>query len=404
MKKFHLIISSIALMLVFNACSSVFSGKQLQVSQHLPKVENVQTISDMTSIAFEWESKYDESIKGFYVYRGTEAEPEMKHIATIKDKYQTHFVDSGLKPNTRYFYSIKTYNDAGYISASGKTIEAKTSERIAAMPFVESIEGLPKRVKLIWRPHPDVRVSSYVVERAGEDKKFKVLAEVKNRLSAEYIDDNLKADQNFQYRVLAKTFDGVYSQPSRVMSATTKALPRAVEYVSATTNVARKIIVSWDSVEVKDFAHYRVYSSISKFLPFTLLAKVQNNSYEDVINDAGESRYYKITAVDKDGLESPMPKSAVLGKTLEAPKAPKISSANLGANSVELVWQSNDSRGVKYIVKRYGGSGDMVFREIKEQKFTDTSIVRGQKYSYEVIAVDSNDIESKPSGRVSVGK
>lgn len=404
MKKFHLIISSIALMLVFSACSSVFSGKQLQVSQHLPKVENVQTISDMTSIAFEWESKYDESIKGFYVYRGTEAEPEMKHIATIKDKYQTHFVDSGLKPNTRYFYSIKTYNDAGYISASGKTIEAKTSERIAAMPFVESIEGLPKRVKLIWRPHPDVRVSSYVVERAGEDKKFKVLAEVKNRLSAEYIDDNLKADQNFQYRVLAKTFDGVYSQPSRVMSATTKALPRAVEYVSATTNVARKIIVSWDSVEVKDFAHYRVYSSISKFLPFTLLAKVQNNSYEDVINDAGESRYYKITAVDKDGLESPMPKSAVLGKTLEAPKAPKISSANLGANSVELVWQNNDSRGVKYIVKRYGGSGDMVFREIKEQKFTDTSIVRGQKYSYEVIAVDSNDIESKPSGRVSVGK
>lgn len=404
MKKFHLIISSVALMLVFNACSSVFSGKQLQVSQHLPKVENVQTISDMTSIAFEWESKYDESIKGFYVYRGTEAEPEMKHIATIKDKYQTHFVDSGLKPNTRYFYSIKTYNDAGYISASGKTIEAKTSERIAAIPFVESIEGLPKRVKLIWRPHPDVRVSSYVVERAGEDKKFKVLAEVKNRLSAEYIDDNLKADQNFQYRVLAKTFDGVYSQPSRVMSATTKALTRAVEYVSATTNVARKIIVSWDSVEVKDFAHYRVYSSISKFLPFTLLAKVQNNSYEDVINDAGESRYYKITAVDKDGLESPMPKSAVLGKTLEAPKAPKISSANLGANSVELVWQSNDSRGVKYIVKRYGGSGDMVFREIKEQKFTDTSIVRGQKYSYEVIAVDSNDIESKPSGRVSVGK
>lgn len=404
MKKFHLIISSVALMLVFNACSSVFSGKQLQVSQHLPKVENVQTISDMTSIAFEWESKYDESIKGFYVYRGTEAEPEMKHIATIKDKYQTHFVDSDLKPNTRYFYSIKTYNDAGYISASGKTIEAKTSERIAAMPFVESIEGLPKRVKLIWRPHPDVRVSSYVVERAGEDKKFKVLAEVKNRLSAEYIDDNLKADQNFQYRVLAKTFDGVYSQPSRVMSATTKALPRAVEYVSATTNVARKIIISWDSVEVKDFAHYRVYSSISKFLPFTLLAKVQNNSYEDVINDAGESRYYKITAVDKDGLESPMPKSAVLGKTLEAPKAPKISAANLGANSVELVWQSNDSRGVKYIVKRYGGSGDMVFREIKEQKFTDTSIVRGQKYSYEVIAVDSNDIESKPSGRVSVGK
>ena len=404
MKKLHLIISSVALMLVFNACSSVFGNKQLQVSQHLPKVENVQTISDMTSIAFEWESKYDESIEGFYVYRGTEAEPEMKLVATLKDKYQTHFVDSGLKPNTRYFYTIKTYNSTGYVSASGTTIEARTSERIAAMPFVESIQGLPKRVKLIWRPHPDVRVSSYIVERAKDDGKFKELAEVKNRLSAEYIDDNLKADENFKYRVYAKTFDGVYSQPSRVMSATTKALPRAVEYVSASTNVARKIIVSWEGVEVKDFAHYRVYASISKFLPFTLVAKVQSTKYEDVINDAGESKYYKITAVDKDGLESPMPKTAVLGKTLEAPKAPTITSSNLSANSVQLAWKSNDSRSVKFIVKRYGGGGDMVFREIKEQKFTDDSVVSGQKYSYEVIAVDLNDIESKASARVSVGK
>lgn len=402
MKKLHLIISSIVLMLVCNACSSVFGNKQLQVSQHLPKVENIQTISDMTSIAFEWESKGDESINGFYVYRGTEAEPEMKLIATLKDKYQTHFVDSGLKPNTKYLYTIKTYNDAGYVSANAQTIEARTTERIATMPFVESIQNLPKRIKLIWRPHPDVRVSSYVVERAGEDGKFKMIDEVKNRLSAEYIDDNLKADQNFQYRVYAKTFDGVYSQPSRVMSATTKALPRAVEYVSATTNVARKIIVSWESVEVKDFAHYRVYSSISKFLPFTLQAKVQGNKYEDVINDAGESKYYKITAVDKDGLESPMPKSAVLGKTLEAPKAPTITSSNLSAGVVTLAWKSNDNRAVKFIVKRYGGSGDMVFREIKEQNFTDTSVVSGQRYSYEVIAVDTYDIESKPSAKVSV--
>lgn len=402
MKKLHLIISSIVLMLVCNACSSVFGNKQLQVSQHLPKVENVQTISDMTSIAFEWESKGDESINGFYVYRGTEAEPEMKLIATLKDKYQTHFVDSGLKPNTKYLYTIKTYNDAGYVSANAQTIEARTTERIATMPFVESIQNLPKRIKLIWRPHPDVRVSSYVVERAGEDGKFKMIDEVKNRLSAEYIDDNLKADQNFQYRVYAKTFDGVYSQPSRVMSATTKALPRAVEYVSATTNVARKIIVSWESVEVKDFAHYRVYSSISKFLPFTLQAKVQGNKYEDVINDAGESKYYKITAVDKDGLESPMPKSAVLGKTLEAPKTPTITSSNLSAGAVNLAWKSNDNRAVKFIVKRYGGSGDMVFREIKEQNFTDTSVVSGQRYSYEVIAVDTYDIESKPSAKVSV--
>ena len=147
-----------------------------------------------------------------------------------------------------------------------------------------------------------------------------------------------------------------------------------------------------------------MYSSISKLLPFTLLAKVRNNRYEDIINEAGESKYYKITAVDKDGLESLMQDTAVLGKTLEAPKAPTITNSLFSEEGVELSWKSNDTRAIKFIIKRYGGGGDMVFREIKEQNFTDNSIVSGQKYSYEVIAVDSNDIESKPSARVSVGK
>ena len=147
-----------------------------------------------------------------------------------------------------------------------------------------------------------------------------------------------------------------------------------------------------------------MYSSISKLLPFTLLAKVRNNRYEDIINEAGESKYYKITAVDKDGLESLMQDTAVLGKTHEAPKAPTITNSLFSEEGVELSWKSNDTRAVKFIIKRYGGSGDVVFREIKGFSYKDNSAVMGQKYSYEVIAVDSNDLESKPSNKANLGR
>ncbi len=404
MKNFQRLISSAFLALFLSACSLVNAQKELQVSEHLPRIDSVQTISDMTSIAFEWESQAQHDIKGFYLYRGADGEPEMKHIATIEDKYQTHFVDRGLQPSTKYFYTMKTYNDTGYISAKGATIEARTAERVAGLPFVQSIKGLPHKIKLIWRPHPDVRVNAYVIERAKENGEFKVLAEVKNRLSAEYIDDDLKPNQLFRYRVSAKTFDGVLSKPSEVMSATTKALPPRVEYVSATTKTARKIIVSWEKREIKDFSHYKVYASSSKYLPTTLLAKVRGNKYEHIINEAGETRYYKVSAVDTDGLESELQETAVLGRTLEAPKAPQITNAFFSEAGVELEWKNNDARAVKYIVKRYGGSGDMVFREIKELKFKDGSAAAGQKYSYEVIAVDGNDLESKPSDRVNLGR
>ena len=97
-----------------------------------------------------------------------------------------------------------------------------------------------------------------------------------------------------------------------------------------------------------------------------------------------------------------MSKNATLGKTLEAPKNPSIISANLTQNGLVLEWKSNDDRAVQYMVKRYGGGADMVFREITETTLTDSSVVFGQKYSYEVIAIDSNDLESKPSAKISV--
>lgn len=405
MKNFLLIICNALLLLVLSACSgalSNFSNKPLQVSENLPKIEKLKHISDMTSIAFEWDSKYDEAIQGFFLYRSDENDPEMKIVATIKDKYQTHFVDKNLEPDTKYFYMMKSYNDLGYVSEDGVVVEGKTAKRIVAMPFVESIQGLPYKIKLIWRPHPDIRVASYVVERANADGNFKFLAEVKSRLSAEYIDSDLRANQNFQYRIFAKTFDGVYSESSEILNATTKALPPSVEQVLASTNIARKIILTWDSIDFEDFAYYKVYASSSNFLPYTALAKVQANSYEDLLNEDGQTRSYKITIVDKDGLESPMSKNAALGKTLEAPKNPSIISANLTQNGLVLEWKSNDDRAVQYMVKRYGGGADMVFREITETTLTDSSVVFGQKYSYEVIAIDSNDLESKPSAKISV--
>lgn len=402
MKNLGLIILSSFFSLMISACSTSFGAKEYQQSEYLPRIDEVKILTDMTSVAFEWESKGGESIDGFHIYRGVEGEPEMKAIATIKDKYATHFVDTGLEPNTSYQYMVKSYTDKGYISANGALITARTQDRISPLPFAQSITALPSRIKLIWRPHPDVRVSGYVIERASENGEFKELAELKNRLSAEYIDDGLKPNQSFRYRIRAKSADGVLSVPSEVLEATSRALPPRVEFVLATTKSPRKITISWEKVNTKDFSHYRVYSSSSKYLPFTLLAKVRGTKYDHIINEPGETRYYKVSAVDKDDLEGEKTDLAVLGKTLEAPKAPTITDAASVSGGVFLAWQSGDDRAVKFIIKRSGGSGEMVFREIKANNYTDSSALSGVKYSYEVLAVDAYDIESKASKKVSL--
>ncbi|EAI2137346.1 fibronectin type III domain-containing protein [Campylobacter upsaliensis] len=402
MRRFHLSICLASLTLLFSACSvaELTTPKQTQLNESLPKVQSLKSISDLSNVAFEWEPLYSENIQGFYLYRSSEKEPQMKLVATIKDKFQTHYVDTKLESGTKYQYMMKTFNEQGHFSEEGQVIEIATQPRPEPLAFVQAITNLPERIKLIWRPHTDLRVNAYIIEKKKvEDKKFAKIGEVKNRLSAEFIDD-VKANENFLYRVSALTFDGVQSEPSEVLNSTSKALPPEITHLSASNDLNGKIMLSWDAPVYEDFSYFKIYATSSSFLPFTLLAKTDKNSYEDIVQGAGESKQYKITMVDKDGLESPMPKKGVEGKTLGLPASPSIILAQITSEGIVLEWADNDNRAVEYEVKRYGGDQNAIFKGIKEKRLRDIKALAGVEYSYEVIAIDELGQRSAPSSKV----
>ena len=402
MRRFHLSICLASLTLLFSACSvaELTTPKQTQLNESLPKVQSLKSISDLSNVAFEWEPLYSENIQGFYLYRSSEKEPQMKLVATIKDKFQTHYVDTKLESGTKYQYMMKTFNEQGHFSEEGQVIEIATQPRPEPLAFVQAITNLPERIKLIWRPHTDLRVNAYIIEKKKvEDKKFAKIGEVKNRLSAEFIDE-VKANENFLYRVSALTFDGVQSEPSEVLNSTSKALPPEITHLSASNDLNGKIMLSWDAPVYEDFSYFKIYATSSSFLPFTLLAKTDKNSYEDIVQGAGESKQYKITMVDKDGLESPMPKKGVEGKTLGLPASPSIILAQITSEGIVLEWVDNDNRAVEYEVKRYGGDQNAIFKGIKEKRLRDIKALAGVEYSYEVIAIDELGQRSAPSSKV----
>lgn len=406
MKKFHLSLCLSILILLFNACSvsqvsNTESSKEVLINESLPKMDNIKTLSDMSNIAFEWEPLYDDNIQGFYLYRCSDEDAQFKLIATIKDKFQTHYVDTNLKPNTKYYYKMRSFDNQGHLSEDGKIFEVSTTPRLEAIPYVQAITNLPNRIKLIWRPHPDLRVNSYIIERSkSNEDNFKKIAEVQNRLSAEYIDKDLKPNENFNYQIIAVSFDGIKSEPSQVLNSTSKALPPEVQNLNASSDVSNKIILTWDAPNYKDFSYYKVYSTSSSFLPYTLIAKTDKNSYEDLVEGSDKTKYYKVTMVDVDGLEGPMPKNGVEGKTLGIPSSPSIILAQSTPEGINLEWVDGDSRAVEYEVRRYGGEQNAIFKGIKEKKLKDIKALPGVEYSYEVIAIDSAGLRSEPSKRV----
>lgn len=391
------------LAVVISGCVSPSTPTQVNAS--LPTIQNLKTISDMTEIGFEWTPTPSPEVAGYYLYRSNpnENNGKMKVVADIKDRFASHHVDSNLAPETTYSYEMRTYNANKQISNAGVMISASTKALMDSVPFVRALTNLPERVKLIWRPHPDLRVASYIVEKADIGKEnWRQIAEVKGRLNAEYIDDSVKSGRAYKYRVFVKTSTGTVSKPSAIVDSTTKPLPSTVTNIQASNNTPKKIILTWDSVASDDFGYYKIYSASNKFLPYTYLAKTKTNSYEDLINENGATRYYKITIVDKDGLESKRPEEAVVGSTLAAMEAPVVTSIVADSSAVKLQWSSSEKARSYTVIREGGDSGEQKFTNITGNEFIDTNVAYGLKYTYRVIAVDEYGINSDESKKASV--
>lgn len=373
------------------------------IDPNLPTVEGVKTITDMTEIGFEWIPHYDEQIEGYYLYRKGPNDGGFARIAKIEDRYVSHYVDRGLLPQTQYNYRMSTYSNSNQESPPSPIHTTQTNKRLDSVPFVQAIVGLPHRVKLLWRPHPEVRVASYVIERNELDKQtWERIAEVKGRLNAEYIDANLKENHLYRYRVIVRTWDDVLSAPSEVVEARTKPLPKRIDNINATTDLPKKIIISWSPSTEEDFSHYRVYRAPTSILFYTYLAKTTEPRFEDLINSNGTTRYYKITAVDKDGLESLKQNTPTMGATLDVPLPPAITQASLQGRTAIVTWSQVDGRAIKYDIIKKGEGQTQTIQGITSEQFEDRALKPGERYTYEIIAIDEYGLASKPSQRALV--
>ncbi|WP_034969261.1 fibronectin type III domain-containing protein [Campylobacter mucosalis] len=180
-----------------------------------------------------------------------------------------------------------------------------------------------------------------------------------------------------------------------------RSYPRGVSNVTASKNAPKKIVLTWDSVMFDDFSHYKIYRTSSKILPYRNIAKTDKNVFEDLVNKNGEQMYYKITVVDKDGLESLKPNEPTIGSTLSSPEAPVLSQARFDGSSVYLSWNATN-RAVSYTILRSGGESKKTINGINDTSYIDSSIKIGEKYSYKVVGVDEYGISSEHSNEVDV--
>jgi len=396
MRRLTLILLPIVLV-IFSACSKSETVRP-NFDEELTRVDGLRTISDINSIAFEWQPVRDSKIKGYYLYRGEEN--KLKRVAKIDDKFTSHYVDTDLKPNTLYKYQISTFSDK-FESKPSNLVSVKTLRPLESVVFLKAIENLPRKVKLIWRPHSNPRVESYIIERKTmESNKWNIVGKIKNRLQVEYIDSNLKDNTIYNYRVKIETFDKLISMPSQVVKAKTKPLLPVVKNLQATTNKPNVIVLKWDDINSSELGAYNLYRSDNITNGFKLYKKINGVNFTDTINKPKAIRFYKISAVDKENIEGLLTSTPVMGVTLDVPASPIVNQAKVSTQEIIISWDRGDERAKKYIVnkKEEGWGGKKYeFVNIEDSSFIDRDIKAGVIYTYIIRAVDEFNLISNPS-------
>lgn len=414
MKLLNLTTLLTASLITFSACTGVEPkpDDKIAVDDTLPVITLTKNgvITDMTSIAFEWNAIHDPRVQSIYIYRTSpksEQNKEMQYYESVNSRFKTHYVDDDVDPGTIYSYSFKvmTEETQGRLS---EVYEVNTKPVLQSVSWIHSITGLPRSAKIIWRPHSNQRVQKYIIERKTlEDTEWKEIDVINDRLNAEYLDTDLKDNYVYMYRLRAETFDGIVSTPSQIVKVVTKPLPQSVTEIRVSKHMPKAIQIDWTVTAQKDFYRYFVYRSDSLDGSYELIAKLHNNTFIDKIDEDGARYFYRVSVVDKDGLESEHEKHSVMGMTLPKPTPPAVFNAELIGSSIELKWSKVDPRTKSYIIVKEAREGWLdstrdEFRDLTSTRFTDTMVKPDTKYTYRVYSLDENKILSESSEAVVV--
>lgn len=387
---FHLVI----LLMIFSACSSTLS--QLNgVNNNIPKIKNIKTIVGVSSVAFEWDMITDPNVKGYLVYRNSG--DGYKEIAHIANPLTSHYVDTYLVPEREYSYYFHTISKDSYSDRSD-IVNIKTSY-IDPVVNLYASNDYPRKVKLLWNPHPNPSISHYLIQRGDNNNNFKTIATIDNRLSVEYFDDNLDDASSYKYRIIAVDFLGTPSRPSKIVVAKTKDRPSLNINLIASNNYIDRIELQWTSQ--LNISSYKIYRSDKSNGKYNQIGSTKDTKFIDASKSPNSEYFYRVSGVDYANIES-LPSSEVRGSTKELLKSPNITRGYIDGNKARIEWSGNVNAKYYIVYRSSGFFGSVSKFKVNNTYFVDNDMSNNKEYKYYVVAVDEFGIESKRSQEITL--
>ena len=261
-------------------------------------------------------------------------------------------------------------------------------------------------VMLTWDPADGrgFEIMNYTIYRKGpNDASFTAIATVN---TTNYTDTGLTNGVTYRYVITATSAVGE-SPYSDILTITPATVPSSPTGLSAKVS-NDKVQLSWEKpAENGGFPilYYNVYRSVNNEDNFILYDFTYSKTYLDADITAGDTYYYKVTAVNNVG-ESDFSNVATISPA-EAPDAPTGLKATFENGSVTLAWNEPTSDGGNpisyYRVYRTSVKGGVYIKlaTTENTTFVDMNVEVGMTYYYAVTAVnDAGESDYSPEASI----
>jgi uncharacterized protein len=257
------------------------------------------------SVELRWKASTADDVEGYKIYWSRSKDGEYAHLKTLSGRTTDRYTDNSrgfikLEDGGTYYYRLTTYNRVEVESEPTPAVSAVTKPRPSRPSGFQGQSAKARAVPLRWSQNAEKDIAVYHLFRAlsTQGGEFERIAKVQGR---EYVDQELKDDSSYLYRLQAEDKDGLLSDFSETVSVQTKPRPAVPQGGSGQVN-GGKAVLSWKASGEPDIVHYTVYEK--KLFGADKIATVRETQFMEAGPPQGKTKTYIVTATDKDGLES----------------------------------------------------------------------------------------------------
>ena len=200
------------------------------------------------------------------------------------------------------------------------------------VPKELSAQACANLVQLSWKGNTETYLEHYKIYRADSPTAGFTLIGMST--TPFYLDKNLQTSRSFHYQVSSQAQEGNESALSDFVSAVTPKLVPGVPKRVRVEAQEKQITISWLPNLEPFVNHYRVYRTKQVSAGFELLIETDKTIVTDGQLEDDTLYYYQITAVGKEGDESPASRVVFASTPKALPAAPLLSIVRIEMDEV----------------------------------------------------------------------